>query len=384
MNAIAFAIREQYTKRMRTIATGFFVLLGGGMILAYGADQAMERVDIGADQRRFVLRPSGARFTPWGFNYDHDDRGRLLEDYWEAEWATVEEDFREMKELGANTVRIHLQVGRFMRGTNEADAAALSQLRKLVKLAEREKLYLDVTGLGCYHKKDVPTWYDKLSEEERWGAQAEFWRAVARECKSSPAIFCYDLMNEPVTPPSNGKRSDWLGPPFGGKHFVQAIALEGRGRSRPAIARTWIQQLTRAIRAEDAQHLITVGLVPWSLDRPGLSSGFVPEAIAPDLDFISVHIYPEKGKVAGAIEPLRGFAVGKPVVIEETFPLMCSIDELDQFIEQSRAIAAGWIGFYWGKTLEECRKSTEIKDTLLTQWLDYFRKQKVPTTSSVP
>jgi len=24
----------------------------------------------------------------WGFNYDRDDAGRLLEDYWEKEWDT--------------------------------------------------------------------------------------------------------------------------------------------------------------------------------------------------------------------------------------------------------------------------------------------------------
>jgi len=68
-------------------------------------------------------------------------------------------------------------------------------------------------------------------------------------------------------------------------------------------------------------HLITVGLVDWSLDRPGLTSGFVPEKIVDDLDFISVHLDPEKGKVEEALKTRAGFAVGKPVVIEETFPL---------------------------------------------------------------
>ena len=71
-----------------------------------------------------------------------------------------------------------------------------------------------------------------------------------------------------------------------------------------------------AIRKHDERHLITVGLVPWSLDRPGLTSGFVPDKIAADLDFIAMHIYPEKGRIDDAIETLKGFAaVGKPVVI---------------------------------------------------------------------
>ena len=65
----------------------------------------------------------------------------------------------------------------------------------------------------------------------------------------------------------------------------------------------------------------------WSLDRPGLSSGFVPGKIAEELDFVSVHLYPKRGAVPQEIDVLRGFAVGKPVLIEETFPLECSINE---------------------------------------------------------
>ena len=44
----------------------------------------------------------------------------------------------------------------------------------------------------------------------------------------------------------------------------------------------------------------------WSLDRPGLTSGFVPEKVADDLDFVSVHLYPEKGKVDEALKTLAG------------------------------------------------------------------------------
>ena len=143
----------------------------------------------------------------------------------------------------------------------------------------------------------MPAWYDTLSEKERWDAQARFWTAVAERCKDSPAVFCYDLMNEPVVPGGKRKDGDWLGPAFGGKHFVQVITLDQKDRPRPEIARHWIATLVAAIRKIDPRHLVTVGLVDWSLDRPGLTSGFVPKVIAPELDFLAVHIYPEKGKV---------------------------------------------------------------------------------------
>ncbi len=57
--------------------------------------------------------------------------------------------------------------------------------------------------------------------------------------------------------------------------------------------------------------------------------------------------YPGKGKLQEALLTLAGFAVGKPVLIEETFPLKCSPHEFEQFIDQSSKHAAGWLGFYW-------------------------------------
>lgn len=337
---------------------------------------APDRVRVAPDGRGFVLHPSGGAFVPWGFNYDHDEAGRLIEDYWDGEWPKVEQDFREMKELGAKVVRVHLQFGRFMNSETEANTNALARYAQLLRLAGRTGLRLDVTGLGCYHRRDVPPWYDTLDEERRWAAQANFWRAVARVGRNSPAIFCYDLMNEPVAPHKTGVGGEWLGPPFAGKHFVQWISREGRGRERPEVARAWIRQLAGAIREVDPNHLVTVGLVDWSLPRPGLDSAFHPAVIAPELDFLSVHLYPEKGKVSDAIETLKLFNVGKPVVIEETFPLKCSREEFDDFFQRSKAHAAGWMGFYWGRTMEECRRSREMTDAFMLGWLEWFQQRR--------
>ncbi len=342
----------------------------------------LEWVRIGKDKKSFVLESSGKPFVPWGFNYDHQEgSGRLIEDYWDKEWDTIAEDFREMKDLGANVVRVHLQFGTFMETPNKPDEHSLKQLERLLKLAEDTGLYLDLTGLGCYHKQDVPAWYDKLDEKHRWAAQAAFWEAVAARCANSPAIFCYDLMNEPVVP-GNDKRDDWLAGAFGGKHFVQFIALSAAGRPREEIAKKWVSQLAAAVRKHDRRHLVTVGLVPWSLDRPGLTSGFVPDKVAGDLDFIAVHIYPEAGKIDEALETLKGFAKVKgPVVIEEIFPLKCNAEELGKFIDQSRKDATGWIGFYWGKTPAEYKKAGTIRDAIVLSWLELFQeKGKVRST----
>jgi hypothetical protein len=360
------------TAKTLSVLTSLTCLAAG---ISLGRAEDMEWVRLSKDKLHFVLGTSGRRFIPWGFNYDHDPDGRLLDDYWDSEWSRVQKDFAEMKKLGANVVRVHLQLGKFMDGPEKSNEEALDRLAELLKLAERERLYLDLTGLGCYHKKDVPAWYEKLSEQARWDVQARFWGAVAFRCAKSPAVFCYDLMNEPVVPGGKRQDGDWLGPAFAGKHFVQFITLDQKERERPAIARRWIQHLTTAIRKQDRRRLVTVGLVPWSLDRKGLTSGFVPEKIVDDLDFISVHLYPEKGKIDEALTTLAGFSVGKPVVIEETFPLKCSAAELEEFIDKSGKHATGWIGFYWGKTQDELRKSGTIGDALTLGWLELFQKK---------
>lgn len=336
----------------------------------------LEWIGLSDDGKGFIQTDSGRKFIPWGFNYDHEGDGRLLEDYWHDEWPVVESAFQEMKELGANVVRIHLQFGKFMESPTEPRQSSLDQLTRLLNLAQKTGLYLDLTGLGCYHKADVPPWYDAMNEEERWQAQVVFWRAVAQTCAGSSAVFCYDLMNEPVVAGGNSKGTDWLGPGFGGKHFVQYITLDRAGRERPEIARQWIQTLVAAIREQDQRHLVTVGLVPWSLNRPGLTSGFVPEDIAADLDFIAVHLYPEKDKLPEALETLQGFAAaGKPVIIEETFPLKCGADQLEQFLDQSKAHATGWIGFYWGKTPAEIRPAKTIPEAFTLSWLELFERK---------
>jgi aryl-phospho-beta-D-glucosidase BglC (GH1 family) len=143
-----------------------------------------------------------------------------------------------MKALGANTVRIHLQVSRFMKSAEDSNPESLQQLARLLALAEKTSLYLDLTGLGCYDKNDVPPWYNALSEGQRWDVQARFWEAVARTCSASPAVFCYDLMNEPIVS-EDKKNRDWTPGAFGDRYFVQRLTLDFAGRSEKQIAKAW-------------------------------------------------------------------------------------------------------------------------------------------------
>jgi hypothetical protein len=332
------------------------------------------RIRVSADGKDFVDESTGRRFLVWGVNYDHDPDGRLLEDYWEREWRVVEEDFREIRDLGANVVRIHLQLGRFMSAPDRADEASLGRLSRLLRLAEDTGLRLDVTGLGCYHKKDVPPWYDALEEAARWEVQALFWEAVARTCRDSRAVFCYDLMNEPII--QDAPPGDWLAGELGGKHFVQRISRDAAGRSREMIAAAWVERLVSAIRRHDPDRLVTVGVIPWALTFPKAKPIFYSPEAGRRLDFVSVHVYPQKDQVDRALEALAVYDVGKPVVVEETFPLSCSQEELLEFIERSRPIADGWVSFYWGRTIEEYAAVRDDLGAAITgRWLEAFRRK---------
>jgi hypothetical protein len=335
---------------------------------------ALEWVRVSDDGTYFVRGPGAERFVVWGVNYDHDRDGRLIEDYWHDQWATVVDDFREVRELGANTVRVHLQLGKFMEAADRPHAGNLARLADLVKLADETGLYLDVTGLGCYHKQDVPTWYGELSEAERWKVQQRSWRAIAEVCHASPAIFCYDLMNEPILP-GEKPATEWLGGELGGKHFVQRIALDRAGRTPMEIAKAWVAGLTSAVRGVDRRHLITVGEIPWALEFKGATSTFHSPEVGGPLDFVSVHFYPKRNQVDEALAALRVYEIGKPLVVEELFPLRCSVEEVGQFIGGSRGFADGWISFYWGQTIEENRHGTEISHAIMVKWLEHFQSQ---------
>ena len=184
-----------------------WTLIVAALVNHVAVAQPLTPIRVSQDGTHFVRGAEAERFVIWGVNYDHDGRGDLLDEYWIERWDSVVADFREIKALGANCVRIHLQLGKFIDSPGKTNSGALEQLAKLVKLAEETNLYLDVTGLACYHKKNIPKWYDKLGEAERWSVQALFWEAIAKTCKDSPAIFCYDLMNEPILPEKSRRQN---------------------------------------------------------------------------------------------------------------------------------------------------------------------------------
>jgi len=353
--------------KLGTVSLLYLMLVSCTQVVVLPPLQPVETLNpIEISGKNFTVSKVGKTevFTPWGFNYNESTLG-LLEDKWDKEssWKVIENDFQEMRELGANVVRIHLQFAKFMDSPSQANRTSLQRLSRLVSIAEAKGLYLNITGLGAYRKADTPSWYNNLNEGERWAAQTVFWKSIAAQVGDSPSIFCYDLMNEPVV--ANAKTDDWLpGDGIGGYHFVQNISIDRAGRNTVSIMRSWMLTMTDAIRQEDASTPITVGFLPFA--------GY--KAYAQDLDFISVHVYPKRGDLQSSIDLIDNLQTPKPLLIEETFNLHADVNDLEKFILATRAKTSGVIGFYWGETISELNNSLSIRDALMKNFLIMFVK----------
>jgi cellulase (glycosyl hydrolase family 5) len=356
--------------------------LGAAVLLAYlnGVPPAsaaqMSWITVNPSRSGFVLSSGGAAFIPWGLTYSRDDRFRLIEDYWNAAgpdgWEKVERDFREMKLLGANVVRINLQFASFMEAPGRPNPNNLARLERLLGLAESLGLYLDITGLGTFRAAAVPAWYNGLTERERWAVQAEFWDAIAGAGANHPGIFAYSLMNEPLVSTEHRSPGEWThASELHGLRYLEYINLDPAGRPATDIVRAWVRQMTAAIRKHDARHLITLGMV-WIDGVEPEKIPISPSSIAPVVDFFAPHIYPATKRIDRALDSLTRYKVGRPIVVEETFPLNCTPTEYADFLRRSRTIANGWIAHFWSSP-EDLKKHSDADSIKTLQSLDVFQ-----------
>ncbi len=349
------------------------------------ADGAFARVRVSDDGKHLVLGKSGQRFVPWGFNYLGEFE-QLAEDDWAspAGWSRIETDFREMRKLGANVVRWHLQFETFMKSPERADVEELARLKRLLVVARQAGLYLDLTGLNCFRLNRIPAWYDALPEAERWNAQARFWEAVAKTCAGDSVVFCYDLMNEPAISEAPKGGPPWVTGELGGFYFVQRICNQPAGREANDVAAAWVRQLVSAIRKHDARTLTTVGVIPWAFTWPNAKPVFYsPEALR-HLDFVSIHVYPQPNKLEKELAALSVYELGKPLIVEETFPLACSIADLNQFIDAATNRVSGWISHYFGHTIAQHKAGAKPGGAPVAEFLEYWSRKGRDIANPLP
>jgi hypothetical protein len=273
----------------------------------------------------------------WGVG-DHEPVIAYFDDPSAANLSVVRGELRRARGMGANSMRIYLQLGQVMATPTRPRGRTLIALRRLLALAQSDGIYLDITGDLVWRPSRAPAWYGRLGRRDRWRVQALFWKAVAHAASSSPAVLCYELTSEPIVAQT---RAYYFGR-FGNWWFVQSIAT-APPRDANQIARSWTRLLAGAVRSEDDRP-VTIGLLP---DTTG---PFSPANIGDLLDLLTVHEYPRTGQAAAAISLIRSFASAhKPVLLGETSMLMDDALTQGRFLTGAARSLAGAFEFFDGR-----------------------------------
>jgi hypothetical protein len=298
-----------------------------------------------------ALVAGGRPFRAFGFNHMFQVLPTLdyLAKPTPAGLRRVRRDFSKARRLGANTMRVFLELPAFMSGPLHVRQDQLEALRRVIRAAENRRLYLDLTGALDWHQSPSSDWYDELTEGARWRTQERFWRAVARVTRISNAVLLYELTSEPATCDSGA----WHAAEMEGHWFIQCITRWFNGRDPYPLAREWTRRLRGAIQSVDRRHLIGVGLLPLR-DWP-----FDPRNIADLLDVVVLHEYPGDGGLAESVGRVRYFAsYQRPLILGETFTLLCNSTTFQEFLLSVSPWLDGTLSFFDGRTPEEVAVSS--------------------------
>jgi len=326
------------------------------------AGAALPKVTVSADGRGFRTA-DGKPFVPWGVNYFRPGTGWAPKVWKQFDAEATRRDFAVMKGLGVNCVRVFLTYGSFFTSPDRLDPEGLAKLDQFLEIAEEAGIYVHPTGPD--HWEGIPDWVprDRIADERALAALEQFWRILAARYRGRSVLFAYDLLNEPsvpwATPAMRAQWNPWLQTRYAG---VEALAtawdvpaadlrwgeveppadkepadskrLLDYQRFREHIADQWTGRQVAAIKKQDSEALVTVGMIQWSVPviLPSVRqyAAFRPQRQAPLLDFLEIHFYPlasgfyeytpdgEVQNLAYVQSLVCGAAAwGKPVVVAE-------------------------------------------------------------------
>jgi hypothetical protein len=384
------------------------------IVLICGAVVAAERpqieiVEVARDGRGFVEHSSGRPYIPFGTNYYDPHTGWAPKLWRQFDAQKVREHFRVMNALGVNCARVFLTAGSFQPSAEAIDEQALAKLDKMVEIAREFNIRLIPTGPD--HWEGQPAYWkpDRFAGEAALEALDRFWDVVGRRYRGEPAIFAWDLLNEPHLPWSpaqwTGKWHAWLHETYAdrsalktawGQELTEADTWDnvappadrpdaGNPRLRDwqlfreHLADQWVRRQVEAIRRADPTHLITVGYIQWSYPlvrpgNPGRYAAFNPHRQARWLDFTTIHFYPTAGSPFQSEENWRNnisylqavlaySRAGKPLLLGEfgwygggapqNHPFLSEEQQarwIGEEVEATRSFADGWLSWPFADT----------------------------------
>jgi len=364
----------------------------------------MQLIETGPDGRGFVECDSGHPYIVFGTNYYDPHTGWAPKIWRRFDPEKVRRHFHIMKKIGINCARIFLTAGSFQPDAEIIDEQSLKKLDTVIQIAGETGIRLLLTGPD--HWEGRPSYWrpDRFVSEAALQAIEHFWEVVGRRYRGEPAIFAWDLLNEPHLPwfieQWRPLWNTWLRKKYGsweslkaawdnelteGERWGKVTVPENRPDSgnprlrdwqlfREHQADQWVRRQVEALRTADPTHLITIGYIQWSyplirMGNPSRYSAFNPHRQARWLDFVTIHFYPTLGNPFGSEEKwisnlsylqavLAYSHTSKPVVLGEygwygggapqNHPYL-SEDEQSQWlsaeIEASRPLADGWLSW---------------------------------------
>ena len=241
--------------------------------------------------------PTGAHWVP-----------AKAELHWPVHWdpAEVEADFRQMKELGFNTVRLDLFWAWFEPRPGDYNPEAFRQFDELISLAHRYGLYLHPSlfiggevgeaywDVSWRHGRNPQADPEMLRLETNHAAE------LARRYHGETAILAWDLTDEPPF---------WIA-----QNTTDAMAIN------------WTRLIAGALRRFDPGRPLVVGTSMEDVTH----GPFRPDNIREEVDFFSVHPYTiyapqlfpdpmlsERGTWGAAFETALSSSAGRPAMVQE-------------------------------------------------------------------
>ena len=325
------------------------------------ANIVMLRISVHGDRLYAGPRPWRAWGMNWGIG-DHSPVNAYFNDPTAATLAVLRTELHVARAMGANSMRVALQLGQVMATPTQPRQSTLTALQRLLALAQTDGIYLDITGNLVWQPSRAPSWYGQMPWQSRWQVQARFWKAVAHTASSSPAVLCYELTSEPIVAQTPGYYYGQIG----NWRFVQSIAT-APSADADALARSWTRLLATTVRSQDDRP-VTIGLLPLT------TGAFAPANIADLLDMLIVHEYPTTGQAPTAVSLIGSFAAcHKPVLLGETFMLTDDATTQRAFLTDAARYLAGALEFFNGHTPADTKIHTvsdAIYQASLQQFLD--------------
>lgn len=380
------------------------ITIGFGMTSSAAARSKMQLIVVSADGEGFAERDSGRPYIPFGTNYYDPHTGWAPKIWRKYDAEKVREHFRLMSKIGVNCARVFLTAASFQPKAETIDEQSLKKLDTLIKIARETDIRLILTGPD--HWEGSPSYWrpDRFAGEEALRALEHFWEVLGKRYRGEPAIFAWDLLNEPHLPwflkGWDVRWNAWLEKKYGNFGSLKAawgdeltdtaqwgkVAVPddrddaGNPRLRDwqlfreYLADEWVRRQVEALRGADPTHLITVGYIQWSypLVRPGNPSrysAFNPHRQGRWFDFLTIHFYPTMGaplksdenwrKNLSYLQAILAYChIGKPVVLGEfgwygggapqKHPYLSEVEQslwISAEIEASRPLADGWLSW---------------------------------------